>query len=523
MKVSFIFRYFYVMLFISIFTGAYSQKLDWEQSYGGIHAEYLMDAVATADYGFILAGSSVSGKTGNKKQDNAGNLDYWIWKMNEHGQQEWQKSFGSSGRDLLYSVANTYDGGFILGGSSDSNAMEGIKKEDCKGNEDYWVIKLDAKGELQWERTLGGKGQDVLTKMLPTKDGGFILGGSSGSDNSEDKQKNCYGGLDFWIVKLDSKGKTEWEHTLGGKYQDILRSMLITDDGGYLLGGYTNSPVSADKSTDNLSGDFWVVKLDKKGKVEWERTYGGDGNDDLYVLLQTRDGNYIAGGHSNSSFAKNGTDILLMKLDTNGMMTWQETYDIGQMDLLTSLAENPDGTLIAGINSKSGAFGNLKMKKKEGIDDYVIMKLSSEGRDDWTRNIGSSGVDILKKVIITRDGGYLLAGISDSSRPSRERNSGIGGNDFWVVKLADEDKKKAEKLPIEAFPNPAESFTNVVLGYDYEKGTAKLFDLNGRQLQKFEITGNRTIPVNMGGLPQGVYIVQIETNIQKDGIKIMKK
>jgi len=523
MKITLYSKHYYIIIVLLFFSVSHSQKLDWEQSYGGIHGEYLMDAIPTSDYGFILAGSSVSGKTGNKKQPNAGNLDYWVWKMNEHGDQEWQKSFGGDGRDLLYSIAHTFDGGFILGGSSDSNAVKGIKKGDCKGNEDYWVIKLDAHGEVEWERTLGGKGQDILTKVLPTKDGGYILGGSSGSDHSEDKEQNAYGGLDFWIVKLDSKGNTEWERTLGGKYQELLRSMLITADGGYLLGGYTNSPVSADKSADNPTGDFWVVKLDKSGKMEWEHTHGGDGNDDLYVLLQTQDGNYLAGGYSNSSFTKNGTDILLMKLDHNGMMKWQESYDIGPMDLLTSLTENPDGTLIAGINSKGAPASMMKTKKKEGIDDYVIMKLSSEGRDHWSRNIGSAGVDVLKKVIITRDGGYLLAGISNSDRPSKQRNNQIGGNDFWVVKLADEDKDKAEKLSIEAFPNPADSFTNVIVGYDYNKGTAKLFDLNGRQLQSFEITGNRTVPVNMSGLPMGIYVVQIETDVQKDGIKIMKK
>ena len=124
METTSFFRHFLILFSLLVYGYVFSQKLEWEQSYGGIHAEYLQDAIPTSDYGFILAGSSVSGKTGNKKQDNAGNLDYWIWKMNEHGEQEWQKSFGGSGRDLLYSVANTYDGGFILGGSSDSNATE---------------------------------------------------------------------------------------------------------------------------------------------------------------------------------------------------------------------------------------------------------------------------------------------------------------------------------------------------------------------------------------------------------------
>jgi len=511
------------LIFCFISSDIFSQKLLWEQSYGGIHAEHLMDAIPTADYGFILAGSSVSGNTGNKKQDNYGDLDYWIWKMDEHGNQEWQKSFGGSGRDLLYSIANTFDGGFILGGSSDSDAINGIKEKDCKGNEDYWIIKLDARGELEWEKTLGGKGHDILVKVIPTKDGGFILGGSSDSDKSEDKKENSRGGLDFWIIKLDKKGIIEWEKTLGGKYQDILRSMLITDDGGYLLGGYTNSPTCSDKVTDNLSGDFWIVKLNKKGQIEWEKTYGGDGNDDLYVLLQTSDGNYIAGGHSNSSFAKNGSDILLLKIDNNGAVLWQEIYDIGEIDLLTSLSENTDGSIVAGINSKGNSVGNTKIKKKEGIDDYTIVKFSKEGRDHWKRSIGSGETDILKKVITTRDGSYLLAGISDSNKSSNQRNNPIGGNDFWVIKLADEDKEKLEKLPIEAYPNPAETFTNIILGYDYQNGEATVFDLNGRLLQKFDITGNRTIPINLNGFPQGIYLVNIKTNIQENGIKIMKK
>jgi len=510
-----------IILLFTFYYNSHSQKILWEQSYGGIHAEHLMDAIATADYGFILAGSSVSGKTGNKKQENSGNLDYWIWKMDEYGNQEWQKSFGGLGRDLLYSVANTLDGGFILGGSSDSDATKGVKESDCKGNEDYWIIKLDARGELEWEKTIGGKGQDILTKVIPTKDGGFILGGSSNSDKSEDKKENNRGGLDFWIVKLDKKGIIEWETTLGGKYQDVLRSMLITDDGGYLLGGYTNSPSCSDKNSDNLSGDFWIIKLNKKGNVEWEKTYGDKGNDDLYVLLQTSDGNYIAGGHS-SSFTEKGTDILLIKIDTKGILIWQEIYDIGNVDFLISIVEEPDGGLTAGINSK-GYKGNTKAKKKENIDDYTIVKFSEKGKDYSHKSISSAGVDILKKVIVTRNGDYLLAGTSNSNKSSAQRSNPIGGNDFWVVKLSDENKKKEEKIPIEAYPNPAETFTNIVLGYDYNHGEATVFDLNGRLLQQFKITGNRTIPVSLNGLPQGIYLVQIKTNVQENGIKIMKK
>ena len=144
------------LLWSSCFT-ALSQDILWEKSYGGKHSEYLFDAQPTADYGFILAGSSLSNKSGNKSDNNNGDLDYWVWKMDENGELDWQKSFGGSGFDLLQSIKNTRDGGFILAGTSSSNT--GFQKKDsCRGVTDFWVIKPDAKGEEQWQKTIGGNG-----------------------------------------------------------------------------------------------------------------------------------------------------------------------------------------------------------------------------------------------------------------------------------------------------------------------------------------------------------------------------
>ena len=172
-------KYVLFLVFCPLLT--YSQDILWEKSYGGTHADYLFDAQPTADYGFILAGSSLSNKTGNKTDDNQGDLDYWIWKMDEKGDLDWQKSIGGSGFDLLQSIKNTNDGGFILGGTSGSG--KGLQKnEDCKGVTDFWVIKLNASGGEQWQRTIGGSGQDELLCAFQTKDGGYMLGGSSSSN-----------------------------------------------------------------------------------------------------------------------------------------------------------------------------------------------------------------------------------------------------------------------------------------------------------------------------------------------------
>ena len=157
-----------------------AQDILWEKSYGGRHAEYFSDVQPTADYGFILAGSSLSKKTGNKSDAGSGDLDYWVWKMDEHGEPDWQKAIGGSATDMLRSIRTTHDGGFVLAGTS--NSPKGLrKKEDCRGGNDYWLVKLDAGGEELWQRTLGGKGQDDLLCVVTTRDGGYLLAGSSDS------------------------------------------------------------------------------------------------------------------------------------------------------------------------------------------------------------------------------------------------------------------------------------------------------------------------------------------------------
>jgi hypothetical protein len=531
------------LLLITTFSNA--QDILWEKSYGGKHAEYLFDAQPTADYGFILAGSSISGKTGNKEDDNKGDLDYWIWKMNEKGDLDWQKSFGGSGVDLLQSIKLTTDGGYILAGISDSN--KGLDKhDDSKGNDDFWIIKLDAKGNELWQKTIGGSGQEKLHNVTLTPDGGYLLGGSSASyktitssEGTTDlfgKSEDTRGNFDYWIVKLKKDGTIEWQRTLGGKYADELKSVAVLANGNYLLGGTSNSPTSADKTNENLGlNDFWLVQLDKTGNVVWQQTIGGSEDDNLFALTATKDGGFIVGGNSNSSTSisktkgsQKGSDFWVVKFDNEANMLWQEVYNYGDRDVLTSIIENEDGTFLIGGYAQSEANNNnsllSKAKKgdKDGINDYIALKITAKGEEIWTQTAGSKGEEVMKKLLETRDGGYLLTGTSNG-KASKDKNNTIGGNDFWVVKLKDNTKPEKEKLPIEAFPNPAVTFTNVIIGFDYTYGTANVYDLNGRQLQTHTLDGNRTLPLEMTSYPTGIYIVEIVTDREKNSIKIIKK
>ncbi|MBF4518714.1 T9SS type A sorting domain-containing protein [Flavobacterium sp. ANB] len=546
----------YLLFFILVPFFTYCQDILWEKSYGGQQADYLFDAQPTADYGFILAGSSLSNKTGNRDDDNHGDLDYWIWKMNEKGDLDWQKSIGGSGFDLLQSIKNTKDGGFILAGTSSSES--GFQKgEACKGITDFWVIKLDASGTEQWQRTIGGTGQEELLCAFQTKDGGYILGGSSASNppsisNTKpdgkatvttkadlyNKSEKSRGNMDYWVVKLNNEGVIEWQKTYGGKYADLLRSMEQTADNGYILAGYSSSPISGDKTEANKGvGDYWIIKINDTGEMQWQNVYGAEGDDQPYVIHQTIDGGYIVGGNSNSKNALttqggivgNGTDFWVLKLDPEGGVIWSKTFDFGKTDILTSLVENKDNTYLLGGHSKTESGRSLvskvakaagASKEKDGIDDYIALKIDDKGEEIWKKTIGSAGEDILRKVIETRDGGYLMAGTSNSNS-SKDKNSTIGSNDFWVVKLKDKAKIEKVKAGIEAIPNPASTYTNVIIGHDFKSGTATVVDISGRILQEFSIT-SRTVPVDLSRYSEGIYIINIKTDVKTESVKVIK-
>lgn len=520
-------QYLVTFLFLFIVSVLYPQDILWEKSYGGIHAEYLFDAQPTADYGFILAGSSISGKSGNKMDENIGGLDYWVWKMDERGDLEWQKSFGGNGHDLLKSIQGTRDGGFILGGNSTS--MKGFsKREDARGQEDLWIIKLNAMGEEEWQKTLGGTGKDVLHEIKQTQDGGYIIGATTSSRPSGDKASAHFGNLDYWIVKLDSEGIVEWERSYGGIYKEELQSISPTEDEGYIVGGSSNSPLSGNKNEEGFGqGDYWLLKLDKLGNQEWQRTIGGEDHDSLHTILPLEDGGYLVGGHSfsgatgrKSEPSKKGSDFWVFKMDESGEVAWQKVYDFGKTDVLTSLLENKDGTLLIGGHAKTESRGMAKSNKK-GIDDYIALKLSGEGEEMWRQTVGSKGEDVLRKLVETRDGGYILAGTS-RSEVSGDKNTRQGRSDFWVVKLKDKDKEDKERQPgLEAIPNPTERFSNVIVNHEFESGTVHVYDIAGRQLQQFPAEV-RTVPIDLGGLPIGIYLVTVATDVRTESVKILK-
>ncbi len=342
---------------------------------------------------------------------------------------EWQKSLGGTGEDVATSIQQTSDGGYIVAGYSYSN------DGDVSGNHgesDYWVVKLDNAGTIQWQKSLGGSSEDWVGPIKQTSDGGYIVAGHSSSNDGDVSQN--YGGNDYWIVKLDEIGNIEWEKSLGGSGEDIATDLLQVSDGGYIVVGYSSSN-DGDVSQNYGGSDYWIVKLDDVGNIEWEKSLGGSREDIATSLHQTSDGGYIVAGHSSSndgdvSGNQGGYDYWIVKLDNAGNLRWEKSLGGNGDDMVYTVQQTSDGgyVLAGESNSESG-----DVSGNHGLIDAWIVKLDNSGNLEWQKSLGGSSYDAAVSIRQVPDGGYILSGYTASNDGDVSGNH--GSHDFWMVKV----------------------------------------------------------------------------------------
>jgi Secretion system C-terminal sorting domain len=359
-------------------------NIQWQNTIGGNSWDDLYSLQQTNDGGYILGGYSQSNISGDKTENRIGDDDYWIVKTDSLGNIQWQSTIGGGLSDILTSIEQTTDDGYILGGYSLSNAS-GNKTENCLGGTDYWIVKTDSLGNIQWENTIGGFYGDNLYSIQQTTDGGFILGGSSESGISGDKSENSLGVWDCWIVKTDSLGNIQWQNTIGASSYEILFSIDQTNDGGLILGASSESGISGDKTENSLGDrDCWIVKLDSFGNIIWQNTIGGSMWDELRSIKHTSDGGFILGGLSNSGISGDkkesclgNMDYWIVKTDSVGNIQWQNTIGGSDVDYLFSVQETNNGSYVFGGYSGSN-ISNDKTENSAGSWDYWVVKLTDK-------------------------------------------------------------------------------------------------------------------------------------------------
>ncbi|UCG37343.1 MAG: hypothetical protein JSV64_03465 [Candidatus Bathyarchaeota archaeon] len=379
------------VLYMQQASAADAPPTEWSKTYGGASPDKARSMIKTSDGGYALAGDTQS--------FGAGGNDFWLVKTDASGNMEWNQTYGGNRPDIAFSVVETSDGGYALAGRTRSFGAVMA---------DYLLVKANGSGTQEWRRRYGGAGIDAARSVVETSDGGYTLAGFTDSFGAGDR--------DIWLVKTDASGNHQWNKTYGGSLADGAFSIVKTDDGGYALAGYTYSFGAGEE-------DVWLVKTDASGNHQWNKTYGGAGLDGAWSVVETSDGGYALAGYT-ESFGVGDRDFWLVKTDASGNHQWNKTYGGMETDPAHSLVETnvveagDGGYPLAGFTTSFG----------EGGQDGWLIKTDTDGNMEWNQTYGGVQNDFLSSVVRTDDGGYALGGFTASS--------GAGNEDFWLIKVA---------------------------------------------------------------------------------------
>ena len=372
------------IIFLFNFTSFLALNAQWARTYGGSEDDYANCIQQTSDGGFIVIGITES--FGDHY------LDFWVLKLASDGEIEWQKAYGGGAWNRAYSIQQTNDGGYIIGGSMSVGSL----------SYQFEIIKLLPDGNVEWQKNYGDYSFDRANIIQQVRDGGYIV---AGYHYLSDLYMN-----DILILKLSINGTVEWSKTYGRSEDDQPNSILQTDEGGYIVVGKTISFEAEDY-------DAWILKLASDGEIEWQKSYGGSQGGSAYSIQQTNDGGYIVVGNI-LSFGANPSDFWTLKLSSEGDIEWNKTYGGSKGETAYSIQQTFDGGFI--VAGETSSFG-------VGKNDILLLKLNLWGDIEWQKTYGGSKDEEASSIQQTYDGGYIVAGSTDTY--------GAGMRDFLILKL----------------------------------------------------------------------------------------
>ena len=407
--------------------GAQVPAMEWQNALGGSDQEYGTYAKQTSDGGYIV--SAWAWSMDGDVMTNLGDCDYWVVKLDALGNLQWKMSLGGSDWENAWNIMEAANGDFLMTGWSRSTDGDvGMPQGDI----DVWVVRVDPLGNLVWERSFGGSGWERGNAIRERANGNIIVAARSRSWDGQ--VVGNHGLYDFWVLELDAGGNLIWTNALGGSQDEMAWNMDLCADGGIVVGGLAESN-DGDVSVAMGSYDCWVVKLDSTGALMWEASYGGSGDDQLWDIHQTADGGYVFIGRSGSNdfdvSANNGAwDIWVVKLDALGNLVWESNFGGSANDWGRSIAELPDGTYAAvGFTmSQDGDVGDPL-----GGADVWVLRIDAMGNLLGEQTFGGSLTDYGNSIEMTADGGFIVAGTTASN--DGDVVGQHGSLDAWVFKL----------------------------------------------------------------------------------------
>lgn len=481
-----------------------SAQIEWQKCLGGSDEDYAISITRSFDGGYVLAG-----RTSSSDFDVSGyhdNGDYWIVKTDSIGSIQWQNCFGGSFHDYPYAIKQTLDSGYIVVGesaSTDGNVTGNHGFEDC------WVIKLDSSGNLQWEKSLGGSWHDGGKDVLVLADGFLVLAVASSTDGDISSNHGMFN--DYWLVKLDINGTLIWEKSLGGGDSDVPFAFKETSDGGFIVGGYSNS-TDFDVTGNHGSRDFWIVKTDSTGSIEWEKSLGGSGIDIANSIAITSDNGSIVAGWTISTDGNvtgnhGGTDSWVVKLDSVGGVEWEKALGGTLNEGANSVIEYNSLYYIG--NSAFSTDGDLT--NNYGEHDAWIVALNLQGNIQWEKTFGGSLEDNCTSILDVNNDKMIFSGYTFSNDSDVTGNHGV--SDFWLVKLSVPgivtNSDVIEHANLNFYPNPVKGQLYFKEDLIDRNNIFVIYNIYGQKLEQVVVGASRSI--NLSHLENGIYICKLKS------------
>jgi hypothetical protein len=420
----------------------FQNQLELIKTYGGSEEDDALSVVQTSDGHIAVLGFTQS-NDGDVTGKVATDSDYWLLKLDNDLNLIWQKTFGGSSDDRGQSITTTSDGGFLISGYSRSN--DGDVDQNF-GFHDYWVLKLNASGDIIWQKSFGFSGNDRSYSAIQTLDGGFFITGfldvsaSNGMGNDDGvsgRPKNItqkHGVGEFWGIKLDQAGDIEWRRYFGGSNNDRSYDVVQADDTGMIMVGSSESN-DFDISNPKGSYDFWALKLGLDGEMIWQKNFGGSGIDIGYAVEKSLGNTYYMTGDTRSSDGdvldfKGNTDYFLVKFDENGSLIWQKTYGGSDFDSARSVLQLLSGDILITGSSRSD---DLQVLENFGQNDLWMVHAQNSGSIISSASIGGSQMDLANDAVQLQSGEVIVVGSSESNDYDITENK--GDKDLLVLKI----------------------------------------------------------------------------------------
>lgn len=400
-------------LLLASFAAAASTSIGWSMTYGGSASDKAYGMIRTREGGYALVGSTNS--------FGSGLINAWLVKTDVDGNELWNQTFSGLGQGLADALVQTSDDGYALTGYTYSfqQSTSGQSSNVGSGELSMWIVKTDYLGNLVWNQTYSQVGTSIGYSIIQTSDGGYAVVGTSNSLSSSGKAA--------WLLKIDSNGVFQWFKPFLSTRDVELFSVIQTGDGGYIMGGDTDS-----LNTTSLSS-LMMLKTDSSGVQQWNQSYPLSSGVIMSNMVQTSDGGYMLTGTLQTA---NGDRYLMVKTDSNGNMQWNQTFGSGTSDALSGIQTSDGGYAVIGVSNSSGAV----------LVKAMLLKTDSSGNAVWNQTYGGDGLDVAGAVVQATDGGYAIAGYTNAT--------GAGLEDFWLLKT---DANGVITVP--STPSPSASAT----------------------------------------------------------------